>query len=551
MRSDSLKEGPKCAPKRALLKALGLTDAEIKRPFVAVVNSASDYIPGHKHLREIGEAVKAGIRSAGGVPFEFHTIGVCDGLAMNHKGMKYSLCSRELIADSIEVMLTAHPLDAVVFIPNCDKIVPGMLLAACRMNLPSVFVSGGPMLPGEFRGERIGFSELSEAVGSYAAGKMSEADLSEMEDAACPGCGSCSGMYTANSMNCLTEAIGMALPGNGTIPAVYAARIRLAKEAGERIMELYKQGLKPSDILTEKAFTNALRSEMALGCSTNSVLHLTAIAYEMGVPLDMDTIDKVSRATPQICKLNPAGKIFITDLNQVGGIPAVMKELSKQNLIHLDIPTVKGTVRERIQNAREADGTIIHTVENPLRKDGGIAILKGNIAPEGAVVKQGAVAPEMMQHTGPARCFDSEEEASDAILGGQIKEGDVVVIRYEGPKGGPGMREMLAPTSALEGIGLGSSVALITDGRFSGATRGAAVGHVSPEAAAGGTIALIHDGDLVNVDIVNRQLTLQVSDDELAKRRAEWKAPKQELAGYAKRYASLVTSGSRGAVFEK
>ncbi len=551
MRSDSLKEGPKCAPKRALLKALGLTDAEIKRPFVAVVNSASDYIPGHKHLREIGEAVKAGIRSAGGVPFEFHTIGVCDGLAMNHKGMKYSLCSRELIADSIEVMLTAHPLDAVVFIPNCDKIVPGMLLAACRMNLPSVFVSGGPMLPGEFRGERIGFSELSEAVGSYAAGKMSEADLTEMEEAACPGCGSCSGMYTANSMNCLTEAIGMALPGNGTIPAVYAARIRLAKEAGEQIMELYKQNLKPSDILTEKAFTNALRSEMALGCSTNSVLHLTAIAYEMGVPLDIDTIDKVSRATPQICKLNPAGKIFITDLNQVGGIPAVMKELSKQNLINLDIPTVKGTVRERIQNAKEADGTIIHTVENPLRKDGGIAILKGNIAPEGAVVKQGAVAPEMMQHTGPARCFDSEEEAGDAILGGQIKEGDVVVIRYEGPKGGPGMREMLAPTSALEGIGLGSSVALITDGRFSGATRGAAVGHVSPEAAAGGTIALIHDGDLVNVDIVNRQLTLQVSDEELAKRRAEWQAPKQELSGYAKRYASLVTSGSRGAVFEK
>jgi dihydroxy-acid dehydratase len=551
MRSDVLKVGAKCAPKRALLKALGLTEEEIGRPFVAVVNSANDYIAGHKHLHEIGEAVKAGIRNAGGVPFEFNTIGVCDGLAMSHKGMKYSLCSRELIADSIEVMLTAHPLDAVVFIPNCDKIVPGMLMAACRLNLPSIFVSGGPMLPGEFRGERIGFSELSEAVGSYAAGKIDEKELNEMEEAACPGCGSCSGMYTANSMNCLTEAIGMALPGNGTIPAVYAARIRLAKQAGQQIMELYKQDRRPSDILTEKAFANALRSEMALGCSTNTVLHLTAIAYEMGVPLDIDTIDKISRDTPQLCKLNPASRVFITDLNQVGGIPAVMKELSRSNLLNLDIPTVSGTVGERIENARGADGDIIRPVENPFRKDGGIAVLKGNLAPEGAVVKQGAVAPEMMQHSGPARCYNSEEEAADAILAGKIKEGDVVVIRYEGPKGGPGMQEMLAPTSSLAGMGLDSSVALITDGRFSGATRGAAVGHVSPEAAAGGVIALINDGDIVDVDITNRQLTLRVDDAELAKRKAAWKPPQKELTGYIKRYAKLVTSGSRGAVFEK
>jgi dihydroxy-acid dehydratase len=550
MRSDQIKEGANRAPQRALLRALGLTDSEIKRPFVAVVCSASDYIPGHKHLREISEAVKAGIRYAGGVPFEFQTIGVCDGIAMNHKGMKYSLCSRELIADSIEVMLTAHPLDAAVFIPNCDKIVPGMLMAACRLNLPSVFVSGGPMLPGEFRGERIGFSEMSEAVGSHAAGKLSDEDLREMEEAACPGCGSCSGMYTANSMNCLTEAIGLALPGNGTIPAVYSKRIRLAKQAGETVVKLLKEGRRPSDILTKEAFLNALRSEMALGCSTNTVLHLTAIAHEIGVPLDIDVIDAVSRTTPQICKLNPAGKIFITDLDKVGGIPAVMKELSRKDLIHLDIPTVDGTVRERLKKAPDADGTVIHKIENPYRQDGGIAILKGNLAPEGSVVKQGAVAPEMMHHVGPARCFDSEEDAVAAIQGGKIKEGDVVVIRYEGPKGGPGMREMLAPTSSLTGMGLGSSVALITDGRFSGATRGAAIGHVSPEAAAGGLIALVQDGDIIDVDITNRTLTLRVDEAEIAKRRAAWKAPEKELTGYLKRYAKLVTSGSRGAVFE-
>lgn len=550
MRSDQIKKGANRAPQRALLRALGLTDGEIGRPFVAVVCSASDYIPGHKHLREISEAVKAGILSAGGVPFEFQTIGVCDGIAMNHKGMKYSLCSRELIADSVEVMLTAHPLDAAVFIPNCDKIVPGMLMAACRMNLPSVFVSGGPMLPGEFRGERIGFSEMSEAVGSHAAGKMTDEELRGMEEAACPGCGSCSGMYTANSMNCLTEAIGMALPGNGTIPAVYSARIRLAKLAGGQVMRLLKENRKPGDILTKPAFRNALRTEMALGCSTNTVLHLTAIAHEMGVPLDIDDIDRISRETPQICKLNPAGKIFITDLGKAGGIPAVMKELARRDLIALDIPTVSGTVRDRVEQAPDADGTVIRKVENAYRPDGGIAILKGNLAPEGGVVKQGAVAPEMMHHVGPARCFNSEEEAIAAIQGGKIKEGDVVVIRYEGPKGGPGMREMLAPTSSLTGMGLGSSVALITDGRFSGATRGAAIGHVSPEAAAGGLIALIHDGDTIDVDISGRKLELRVSEAEIARRRAAWKAPQKELSGYLKRYAKLVTSGSRGAVFE-
>ena len=550
MRSDQIKEGANRAPQRALLRALGLTDDEIKRPFVAVVCSASDYIPGHKHLREISEAVKAGIRYAGGVPFEFQTIGVCDGIAMNHKGMKYSLCSRELIADSIEVMLTAHPLDAAVFIPNCDKIVPGMLMAACRMNLPSIFVSGGPMLPGEFKGERIGFSEISEAVGSHAAGKMTDGELREMEEAACPGCGSCSGMYTANSMNCLTEAIGMALPGNGTIPAVYSARIRLAKLAGEQVMQLLKENRRPGDILTKEAFRNALRSEMALGCSTNTVLHLTAIAHEMGVPLDIDDIDAVSRTTPQICKLNPAGKIFITDLGKVGGIPAVMKELARKDLISLDIPTVSGTVRDRVEKAPDVDGTVIRSIDNPYREDGGIAVLRGNLAPEGSVVKQGAVAPEMMHHVGPARCFGSEEDAIAAIQGGKVKAGDVVVIRYEGPKGGPGMREMLAPTSSLTGMGLGSSVALITDGRFSGATRGAAIGHVSPEAAAGGLIALVHDGDTIDVDITGRRLELRVDEAELAKRRAAWKAPQKELSGYLKRYAKLVTSGSRGAVFK-
>ncbi len=550
MRSDNMKAGPTRAPHRSLLKALGLTDAEISRPFVAVVNSWSDYIPGHTHLRDISEAVKAGIRNAGGVPFEFNTIGVCDGLSMNHVGMKYSLASRELIADSIEVMLTAHPLDAIVFIPNCDKIVPAMLMAACRMNLPSIFVSGGPMAPGSDGQRRMGLSEMFEAVGSHAAGKITDAQLHELENSACPTCGSCSGMYTANSMNCLTEAIGMALPGNGTIPATSSARKRLAKTAGERVMELLKEDIKPSDILTPNAFENALRSDMALGCSSNTVLHLTAIAHEAGVPMDMGYIDTISRGTPQLCKLNPAGSTFISDLNEVGGIQSVLRELSKADLLHTDCLTVSGTVADRISAAPDADGTIIRTLQNPHRPDGGIAVLFGNLAEEGAVVKQGAVAPEMMQHTGPARCFDCEEDASAAILGGKINPGDVIVIRYEGPKGGPGMREMLAPTSALTGMGLGSSVALITDGRFSGATRGAAVGHVSPEAAAGGTIALVQEGDPIEVDITNRKLNVLVDDAQLEARRAQWQAPKKELKGYIKRYAQLVTSGSKGAVFE-
>ena len=551
MISDLMKGGPSRAPQRSLLRALGLSDMELTRPFIGVVCSKSDYIPGHKHLGEIAEAVKAGIRNAGGVPFEFETIGVCDGLAMGHQGMKYSLCSRELIADSIEVMLTAHPLDAVVFIPNCDKIVPGMVMAACRLNLPSIFVSGGPMLPGKHKDTRFGLSEMFEAVGSYASGKIDLDELTDMEKSACPSCGSCSGMYTANSMNCLTEAIGLALPGNGSIPAVMSARTALAKQAGERIMELLKQNLRPKDILNEKAFENALRSDMALGCSSNTVLHLLAIAYEAGVNVTMDLIDEISKTTPQLCKLNPASEVFITDLNEVGGIQSVLKELAKAGLVHTDIPTVSGTVGERMQNYPAADGEVIRTIENAFRKDGGIAILKGNIAPEGAVVKQGAVAPEMMVHSGPARCFNCEEDASEAILGGKIKAGDVVIIRYEGPKGGPGMREMLQPTAAITGMGLGASVALITDGRFSGATRGASIGHVSPEAAAGGVIALIEDDDIVDINITERKLDVRVSEQELAERKKRWKAPVKELTGYIKRYAQHVTSGSRGAVFEK
>ena len=546
-----MKGGPSRAPQRSLLRALGLSDMELTRPFIGVVCSKSDYIPGHKHLGEIAEAVKAGIRNAGGVPFEFETIGVCDGLAMGHQGMKYSLCSRELIADSIEVMLTAHPLDAVVFIPNCDKIVPGMVMAACRLNLPSIFVSGGPMLPGKHKDTRFGLSEMFEAVGSYASGKIDLDELTDMEKSACPSCGSCSGMYTANSMNCLTEAIGLALPGNGSIPAVMSARTALAKQAGERIMELLKQNLRPKDILNEKAFENALRSDMDLGCSSNTVLHLLAIAYEAGVNVTMDLIDEISKTTPQLCKLNPASEVFITDLNEVGGIQSVLKELAKAGLVHTDIPTVSGTVGERMQNYPAADGEVIRTIENAFRKDGGIAILKGNIAPEGAVVKQGAVAPEMMVHSGPARCFNCEEDASEAILGGKIKAGDVVIIRYEGPKGGPGMREMLNPTSAIAGMGLGSSVALITDGRFSGASRGASIGHVSPEAAVGGPIALVEEGDIISINIPELKLEIKVSDEEMQARKAKWQPREPKVTtGYLARYAAMVTSGNRGAILE-
>ena len=550
MRSNLMKEGPSRAPHRSLLKALGITDAEMERPFVAVVSSKSDYIPGHMHLDSVTKAVEAGIRNAGGVPFTFNTIGVCDGLSMNHKGMKYSLCSRELIADSIEVMLTAHPVDAVVFIPNCDKIVPGMLMAACRMNLPSIFVSGGPMMPGSHSGTRMGLSEMFEAVGSYAAGKIDACELHELEEAACPGCGSCSGMYTANSMNCLTEVIGMALPGNGTIPAVQSARLRLAKESGERVMELLKENIRPLDILTPQAFENALRADMAIGCSSNTVLHVTAISHAAGCPINLRQIDDIGRETPQICKLNPASQVFITDLNEVGGIQSMLKELDKGGLIHRDLLTVNGTVGERIDAARQADGEIIRHLDNPFRQDGGIAILFGNLAEDGAVVKQGAVKPSMMVHSGPARVFDSEEDANEAILGGKIHAGDVVVIRYEGPKGGPGMREMLSPTANIAGMGLDESVALITDGRFSGATRGASIGHVSPEAAVGGVIALVEDGDLVEIDIPARRLELKVDAETLRERRARWKAPERHLTGYARRYAQHVTSGSTGAVFD-
>lgn len=552
MRSDLIKEGPSRAPHRSLLRALGIDELEMKRPFVAVVNSKSDYIPGHMHLDKIAEQVKAGIRNAGGVPFEFNTIGVCDGIAMNHKGMKYSLCSRELIADSIEVMLTAHPLDAIVFIPNCDKIVPGMLLAACRLNLPCIFINGGPMLPGKSTETKnpIGLSEQFEYVGANAVGKMSLENLEQTAFTACPTCGSCSGMYTANSMNCLTESIGMSLPGSGTIPAVYSARLRLAKMAGERVMDLLKEDIKPSDIITEKAIQNAMRTDMAIGCSTNTILHLTAIAHAAGHDINLSDLNEMGNTTPQICKLNPASSVFITDLNDVGGMQAVIKELASGGLINTDCLTVSGTVAERIANAPDADGVVIRKLDDPFSKDGGIAVLKGNLAEEGAVVKKGAVAPEMMQHKGPAKCYNSEEEAIAAITGGKVVAGDVVVIRYEGPKGGPGMREMLSPTSAIIGMGLGSQVALLTDGRFSGATRGASIGHVSPEAAVGGTIALVEDGDEIEIDIPARVLRVNVSDEVLAERKKNWTAPKQELSGYLKRYAQHVTSGSRGAVYE-
>ena len=552
MRSDLIKVGPSRAAHRSLLRALGIDELEMKRPFVAVVNSKSDYIPGHMHLDKIAEQVKAGIRNAGGVPFEFNTIGVCDGIAMNHKGMKYSLCSRELIADSIEVMLTAHPLDAIVFIPNCDKIVPGMLLAACRLNRPCIFISGGPMLPGKSTETEtgIGLSEMFEYSGKYNVGNMSLENLESCAFSACPTCGSCSGMYTANSMNCLTETIGMSLPGSGTIPAVMSARLRLAKMAGERVLDLLKEDIKPSDIITEKAIENAMRTDMAIGCSTNTILHLTAIAHAAGHDIDLSTLDAYGRKTPQICKLNPASSVFITDLNEVGGIQGVMKELARGGMINTDALTVSGTVADRIAQAPDADGEIIRKIEAPFSADGGIAVLWGNLAEDGSVVKKGAVVPEMMQHKGPAKCYNSEEEAIAAINGGKVVEGDVVVIRYEGPKGGPGMREMLSPTSAIIGMGLGNSVALLTDGRFSGATRGASIGHVSPEAAVGGTIALVEDGDEIEIDIPARVLRVNVSDEVLADRKAKWQPPVQELTGYLKRYAQHVTSGSQGAVFE-
>ena len=553
MRSDLIKEGPSRAPHRSLLRALGIDDLEMKRPFVAVVNSKSDYIPGHMHLDKIAEQVKAGIRNAGGVPFEFNTIGVCDGIAMNHKGMKYSLCSRELIADSIEVMLTAHPLDAVVFIPNCDKIVPGMLLAACRLNLPCIFISGGPMLPGKsaVTGGRIGLSEQFEYVGANAVGKMSDQILESCAYTACPTCGSCSGMYTANSMNCLTETIGMSLPGSGTIPAVMSARLRLAKEAGERVMDLLKEDIKPSDIITEKAIENAMRTDMAIGCSTNTILHLTAIAHAAGHDIDLARLDAYGRKTPQICKLNPASSVFITDLNDVGGIPAVMKELAKGGMINTDCLTVSGTVQDRLDAAPDADGEIIHTLEAPFSADGGIAVLTGNLAEDGAVVKKGAVAPEMMQHKGPAKCYNSEEEAIAAITGGKVVAGDVVVIRYEGPKGGPGMREMFKAMKYMYGVGLSKSAALITDGRFSGTNNGCFVGHISPEAAEGGPLAIVHDGDEILIDVDEGVLELHVSDEEIAERYKTLELPKKNIPnGYLRLYAKVAASADEGAIIK-
>ena len=549
MRSDLIKKGVDRTPHKALLKALGVTDSEMDRPFIAVVCAASDYVPGHSHLHEISQCVKDGIRNAGGVPFEFFTIGVCDGLAMNHKGMRYSLASRELIADSIEVMLTAHPLDGIVFIPNCDKIVPGMIMAAARLDLPSIFVSGGPMKAGCVQGKRVGYSEIYEAIGQYSNGEIDDTVLKDYENNACPTCGSCSGMYTANSMNCLTEAIGLALPYNGTEPAVNSARRRIAKEAGERIVELFRQSVTAKDILTKKNMLNALATDMAIGASSNTVLHLLAIAHEAGIDISLSDIDEMSRRVPQLAKLNPASDVFIEDLNAIGGIQTVLKELAKTGSIYTDVLTVTGTQQERIDHAKNADGTVVHKAEAPIRKDGGIAILTGNLAEKGSVVKQGAVKPEMMTTTCTAKVFDGEQLAVDAILGGEIQPGDVVVIRYEGPKGGPGMPEMLAPTAAIVGKGLDGSVALITDGRFSGASRGAAVGHVSPEAADGGLIAFVENGDKILIDIPNRKIELLVDKDEIAKRREKGINPPRELDGYLKRYARMVTGSDTGAVF--
>jgi len=548
MRSELLTRGIDRLPHRALLKSLGLTDSEMKKPFVAVVCAASDCVPGHMHLHEISRAVKDGIRNAGGVPFEFFTIGVCDGLAMNHKGMRYSLASRELIADSIEVMMTAHPFDAAVFIPNCDKIIPGMLMAAVRMNIPSAFVSGGPMYAGKVGGKRLGYSEIYEAIAKFKSGELNESQMREYENNACPTCGSCAGMYTANSMNCLTEAIGMALPGNGTEPAVTSARRRLAKETGEIIMEVYRKGIKPLDIITKKSIVNALAVDMAIGASTNTVLHLLAISKEAGIPLSLDNIDDVGRKIPQLCKLNPASEVFIEDLNAAGGIQAVIRELSKARLVDLSVPTISGTQEHRLHSAKFGISEAIRTLDFPIRKDGGLAILKGNLAENGAVVKQGAVSPEMMDFTGTAKVFDSEQEAVDAILGDKIVRGDVVVIRYEGPKGGPGMPEMLAPTAAIAGKGLDGAVALITDGRFSGASRGAAVGHVAPEAAADGLIAYVQDGDKIKIDIPNRTIELLVDSEVIFGRRKAAMVNKKNTEGYLGRYAKMVTGADEGAV---
>ncbi|MCX7951675.1 MAG: dihydroxy-acid dehydratase [Clostridiales bacterium] len=551
MRSDNLKVGVSRAPHRALLKSLGLTDEEIKRPFIGVVNSFNEIVPGHLELNSIAEAVKTGIKMAGGVPFEFPTIAVCDGLAMNHEGMKYSLASRELIADTIETMVLAHSLDGIVLIPNCDKVVPGMMMAAARLDIPSIIVSGGPMLAGRFNNKKVDLTTVFEGVGKYSNGEMTEDELKRLENCACPTCGSCSGMFTANSMNCMAEALGLALEGNGTIPAVYSERKRLAKEAGFKIMELVNKNITPSKILTDKAFKNALTVDMALGCSTNTVLHLTAIAHEAGIKLNLEKINEISEKTPNLCRLSPAGGYHIEDLYMAGGISAVMKELSKLELLDLDCMTVSlKTLGERIKDAPYGDGKVIANVENPYSKTGGIKVLFGNLSPMGAVVKKSAVSNKMMKATLRARVFDSEEDATMAILTGEINKGDAVVIRYEGPKGGPGMREMLTPTSALSGMGLDEDVALLTDGRFSGGTRGAAIGHISPEASEGGTIALVKEGDKIYIDIEKGVLELLVSQDELEARKESLKIKTKEYKGYLSKYVKLVTSAATGAVLK-
>ena len=552
MRSDAVKTGMQQAPHRSLFNALGMTKEEMERPLVGIVSSYNEIVPGHMNLDKIVNAVKQGVAMAGGTPIMFPAIAVCDGIAMGHIGMKYSLVTRDLIADSTEAMAMAHQFDALVMVPNCDKNVPGLLMAAARVNVPTVFVSGGPMLAGHVKGKKRSLSSMFEAVGSYAAGTMSEEDVCEYEEKVCPTCGSCSGMYTANSMNCLTEVLGMGLKGNGTIPAVYSERLRLAKRAGMQVMELLKQDIRPRDIMTKEAFLNALTVDMALGCSTNSMLHLPAIAHEAGVELNPEMANAISEKTPNLCHLAPAGYHYIEELNEAGGVYAVMNELNKLGLLHTECMTVTGkTVGENIKGCVNKNPEIIRPVENPYSKTGGIAVLKGNLAPDTAVVKRSAVVPEMQVHEGPARVFDCEEDAIEAIRGGKIVAGDVVVIRYEGPKGGPGMREMLNPTSAIAGMGLGSSVALITDGRFSGASRGASIGHVSPEAAEGGPIALVEEGDLIRINIPEHKLEVVVSDEELARRKAAWTPREPKVTtGYLKRYAKMVSSANKGAILE-
>ena len=552
MKSDAVRMGVQQAPHRSLFNALGMTQEEMRKPLIGIVNSYNEIVPGHMNLDKITEAVKMGVAEAGGVPVVFPAIAVCDGIAMGHEGMKYSLVTRDLIADSTECMAKAHQFDALVMIPNCDKNVPGLLMAAARINVPTVFVSGGPMLAGHLHGRKRSLSSMFEAVGEHTAGKMSDEELVEYEEKVCPTCGSCSGMYTANSMNCITEVLGLGLKGNGTIPAVYSARLRLAKQAGYRVMDCLKKNIRPRDILTKEAFLNALTVDMALGCSTNTMLHLPAIAHECGFELSTDLANEISGRTPNLCHLAPAGPTYIEDLNEAGGVYAVMNELSRKNLLNPDCLTVYGTtVGENIKDCINKNPEVIRPIDHPYSETGGLAALKGNLAPDSGIVKRSAVAPEMMVHDGPARVFDCEEDAIHAILGGQIHPGDVVVIRYEGPKGGPGMREMLNPTSAIIGMGLGSTVALITDGRFSGASRGAAIGHVSPEAAVGGPIALVQEGDTIHIDIPNEKLELKVSDEELARRKAAWKPRKPKITtGYLARYAALVTSGNRGAILE-